>query len=681
MSETPGAPRRIRKRDGRIVPFDTAKIVGAVRAAQAAVEEEDPGLGSEVAELVVLELVRRGARPAGGQPPTIEEVQDLVEQALIELGRVRVAKSYILYRDRRSRAREALAVAPSPRVGGRLLVRESGGVQPWDKSRIVAALLEEGEVPRATAERVAGRVEERVLRSGLRRVTTTLVREMVASELAALGLERAMRRHEPVGMPRGELERRVAAARAGGEPAEERVGGALLERRLLGEVLPEEIADRILTGDLDLVDRSRPTRPLALALPAELIARGRPGARAAFDALDALAPLARAVARELALEGAAALLSPLVRGARADATSALVGWLLAARALARAAGVRLSLARVGSRSAAFLARLVEDVDRVSEAEDAAWGPLLRLDEEELTALLAQGRPAREAAGRLLARGLLRPLFGRGGCTEVAPGCIRREGEHGALALGAIAAVPLQRIARGAGPWREDLALERIGERAGLAAAALAALDGARASAFGPLAGLRPRLTYAVAPIGLREALLVLADGEIRPSQGARLLGVLAEGAARAGAEAGLAIGLASEPLEEAARRLAALDAARPAARQPLLFAPPDPEGHGPPKRYSAGFELGRLPQIHRGEALAALLATVPAGALPPPDPDHGPAVDLDDWETFVRARANSRAEAEREHVLVPYPRSPRVAAPLFGEAAEELRPEASRPCD
>ncbi|MCA9317953.1 MAG: hypothetical protein KDB73_20890, partial [Planctomycetes bacterium] len=41
--------RRVRKRDGRELRFDRSKIAAAVRAAQAAVGEDDPTVADEVA--------------------------------------------------------------------------------------------------------------------------------------------------------------------------------------------------------------------------------------------------------------------------------------------------------------------------------------------------------------------------------------------------------------------------------------------------------------------------------------------------------------------------------------------------------------------------------------------------------------------------------------------------------
>lgn len=86
---------RIIKRDGRIVPFDRAKIASAVYRAAVAVGGRD----REPAERVTDDVLRMlEARENPGTYPTVEEVQDCVEKALIERGHARTAKAYIVYR-------------------------------------------------------------------------------------------------------------------------------------------------------------------------------------------------------------------------------------------------------------------------------------------------------------------------------------------------------------------------------------------------------------------------------------------------------------------------------------------------------------------------------------------------------------------------------------------------------
>ena len=81
------APRiqRVKKRDGREVPFDRAKIESAVARAESAAGDPRPGFASEIGDLVEHLLERRFPDP-GLAIPGIEDIQDLVERALVEMG-------------------------------------------------------------------------------------------------------------------------------------------------------------------------------------------------------------------------------------------------------------------------------------------------------------------------------------------------------------------------------------------------------------------------------------------------------------------------------------------------------------------------------------------------------------------------------------------------------------------
>ncbi|WP_287154906.1 vitamin B12-dependent ribonucleotide reductase [Candidatus Solincola tengchongensis] len=92
---------RIRKRDGSVVPFEKVKIAAAVRKALEAVGEGDPSRAESLADEVAVKLEERYV----GDIPTVEEVQDLVEETLIERGLPRTAKAYILYREKRAEIR------------------------------------------------------------------------------------------------------------------------------------------------------------------------------------------------------------------------------------------------------------------------------------------------------------------------------------------------------------------------------------------------------------------------------------------------------------------------------------------------------------------------------------------------------------------------------------------------
>ncbi|MEY8562864.1 anaerobic ribonucleoside triphosphate reductase [Eggerthellaceae bacterium 3-80] len=91
------------KRDGRTAEFKVEKITEAVeKAFQACGAMQDRAAAEEISKKVV-EKLEEGAIEG---TPTVEGVQDLVEESLIESGFVQTAKAYILYRAERSRARD-----------------------------------------------------------------------------------------------------------------------------------------------------------------------------------------------------------------------------------------------------------------------------------------------------------------------------------------------------------------------------------------------------------------------------------------------------------------------------------------------------------------------------------------------------------------------------------------------
>ena len=92
----------IRKRDGRLVSFETDKIAGAIyKAFEACGGKYELKTAIDIAKMVENKLEKKKSAL-----PTVELVQDTVEEVLIEQGYVRVAKAYILYRANRTRERD-----------------------------------------------------------------------------------------------------------------------------------------------------------------------------------------------------------------------------------------------------------------------------------------------------------------------------------------------------------------------------------------------------------------------------------------------------------------------------------------------------------------------------------------------------------------------------------------------
>ncbi|MBU5257003.1 anaerobic ribonucleoside triphosphate reductase [Tissierella praeacuta] len=93
---------KIKKRDGREVPFNIEKISNAIFKAAQAAGGHDYNTSMALAEKVVNVVDDKFQ----GKIPDVEDIQDIVEKVLIESGHAKTAKEYILYRAERNRVRE-----------------------------------------------------------------------------------------------------------------------------------------------------------------------------------------------------------------------------------------------------------------------------------------------------------------------------------------------------------------------------------------------------------------------------------------------------------------------------------------------------------------------------------------------------------------------------------------------
>ncbi len=96
--------RSIKKRDGRIVDFETEKITEAIWNAAISVGGTDRTQAEKITLQVTTVLEVLFKDPAN--PPTVEQIQDLVEKILIEGGHAKTAKAYIIYRENRKLERK-----------------------------------------------------------------------------------------------------------------------------------------------------------------------------------------------------------------------------------------------------------------------------------------------------------------------------------------------------------------------------------------------------------------------------------------------------------------------------------------------------------------------------------------------------------------------------------------------
>lgn len=101
-----GAIKSVRKRDGRVVPYDREKIAFAIFKALQSTGQGKKEKADELALKVEEEIIKR----YGQEMPDVEGIQDLVEKVLIDSDLVETARAYILYRKERAEIRKAKEV-------------------------------------------------------------------------------------------------------------------------------------------------------------------------------------------------------------------------------------------------------------------------------------------------------------------------------------------------------------------------------------------------------------------------------------------------------------------------------------------------------------------------------------------------------------------------------------------
>ncbi len=149
-------PQKIRKRDGSLVPFDEHKIVRAIQKAAFEVLMDEKK-SSEIAQISKKAVLTKLTSLFPDKIPSVENIQDIVEEVLMETGYRSIARSYILYRQEHQdirRVKVIYGVRDDLKLPlNTLLVLKKRYLQKDDKQNVI-------ESPKELFERVAGAVSE-----------------------------------------------------------------------------------------------------------------------------------------------------------------------------------------------------------------------------------------------------------------------------------------------------------------------------------------------------------------------------------------------------------------------------------------------------------------------------------------------------------------------------------------
>ena len=103
-SQVESSIAEIRKRNGEVTSFNQEKITNAIYKALDATGQPDLDLAKQLTDGVITKLYQHGS--SASNPPSVEDIQDMVESILIDKGFSEIAKAYILYRHERRKIRD-----------------------------------------------------------------------------------------------------------------------------------------------------------------------------------------------------------------------------------------------------------------------------------------------------------------------------------------------------------------------------------------------------------------------------------------------------------------------------------------------------------------------------------------------------------------------------------------------
>jgi len=261
----------VRKRDGRLVPFEPAKLCASIESAARACGYENGFFTRELADAVRLHV----ACQAADAPPDTVAVAAAVERVLEDLRYHDVARAYRDYRQQREEHRARCTVIkptqPSLFAGElapQVMVMHSGRTSAWERARIVQALQREAHLGRAVAEDIARSVEEKLLSSDLRRVTTTLIRALTDNELLARGYTSALHQRSSVTVPFHDIDHVLERAP---DTLAEQLGREATRPYVLARVYSDDVADAHRRGMLDIggLEHPLPQYRAVTAAPAD----------------------------------------------------------------------------------------------------------------------------------------------------------------------------------------------------------------------------------------------------------------------------------------------------------------------------------------------------------------------------------------------------------------------------
>jgi len=139
---------------------------------------------------------------------------------------------------------------------GKMYVRTSGeSIEEFNSHKIIQSLVREGSLPLELAQKITEEVENRIYKYQTTYLTGAVIREMVNSVLLEHGHEEYRNKLARLGMPVYDVQEMISNLDDADNGAEDllfNAGQRIFAEHLLTNVLPKDVADSHLSGDLHI---------------------------------------------------------------------------------------------------------------------------------------------------------------------------------------------------------------------------------------------------------------------------------------------------------------------------------------------------------------------------------------------------------------------------------------------
>jgi len=190
---------RVKKADGTTEAYLHTKVIGTINHALTAIAQGDIVFAEDMAEVVTFYLYNKPHR----RMVHSHEIHSMIKAVLAATGQADAALALTqhTFERRLKRARtEVVALDMNDLADARKFSETPGPAicHPWNKTQIVSDLTDQLDIPHQTARAIASTVEERIFRMGIRKISLSLIEQLVWGETAVmLQAERALQTAGP----------------------------------------------------------------------------------------------------------------------------------------------------------------------------------------------------------------------------------------------------------------------------------------------------------------------------------------------------------------------------------------------------------------------------------------------------------------------------------------------------